>query len=199
MMRAAVLLMLPWHAATLSIIHGAGYSTRAARRPLIRLSAAPPSEAPARVVLEPDYRLAKGLAGGSIGFTLGIPFVGALVGLPLGALAAFLASRTQTVRFVFDTDALEVMASGGGGGELRESAPNFAVGGRNRWGYADIVEWAMYPSPESPVLVYFRENQTTTAGQGHLFPVLFSPERLRQLMEERVGGERRITGPPRLN
>ena len=194
MMRTVILLMLPWHAATLS--HGpAGHSACAPRQPLIRLCAA---EAPSRIVLEPDYRLATGVAGGSVGLTLGVPFVGALAGLPLGALAAFLASRTQAVRFVFDTDGLEVMANGGEG-ELQESAANFAVGGRNRWGYAAIEEWAMYPSPESPVLVYFRETQTRPEGQGHLFPVLFSPETLRQLMEERVGGERRITGPPRLS
>ena len=147
--------------------------------------------------LEPDYKLAGGLAGAGGLLTLGTPFgIGAPVGLPLGALAAFLATRTQKVRFVFDPDALEVMIDKGDG--LSETAENFAVGGKNRWSYESIEEWACYPSLENPVLVYFRENQTRSSGQGHLFPVLFDAEQLRQLMAERVGEARLVTGPPRL-
>ena len=64
--------------------------------------------------------------------------------------------------------------------------------------YKSIEERACYPSLENPVLVYFRENQTSSSGQGHLFPVLFDAEQLRQLMAERVGEARLVTGPPRL-
>ena len=149
-----------------------------------------------RVTLEPDYRLAAGVAGGAGLVALGVPFLGAIAGLPGLGLAAFLATRTSAVRFVFDPDALEVMAAKDG--NVWPSGNNFAVGGRNRWEYEAITEWAMYPSPEAPVLVYFREVQTRPEGQGHLFPVLASPSRLREQLEERVGGERRITGPPRL-
>ena len=117
--------------------------------------------------------------------------------MPLGALGAFLATRTQSVRFVFDTDALEIMSKGAEG-TLQSSRDNFAVGGRNRWTYSAITEWAMYPTPELPVLVYFRETQTKADGQGHLFPVLGKPARLKMLMDVRVGSERRTTGPPRL-
>ena len=70
---------------------------------------------------------------------------------------------------------------------MSETAENYAVGGKNRWSYESIEEWACYPSLENPVLVYFRENQTSSSGQGHLFPVLFDAEQLRQLMAERVG------------
>ena len=54
------------------------------------------------------------------------------------------------------------------------------------------------PSPSSPVLVYFRERQTTPEGQGHLFPMLFQPAQLRRLMAERVGEERRVESWPRI-
>ena len=84
-------------------------------------------------------------------------------------------------------------------GQLEDTAPNFAVGGKNRWAYDSIEEWAMYPSPDAPVLVYFRETQTKATGQGHLFPILMDPTRLRQLMSERVGEARRVTGSPKLS
>lgn len=148
-------------------------------------------------VLEPDYRLSTVLAGAAGAVTLGTPFgLGVPLGLPLGALAAFLASRTKAVRFVFDCDSLEVTTDSGDG--VRASGTNFATGTTNRWQYDLIDEWAMYPSVEAPVLVYFRETQTSTAGQGHLFPVLFEPQRLCALMDARVGADRRVTGPPRL-
>ena len=41
--------------------------------------------------------------------------------------------------------------------------------------------------------------ETRAEGQGHLFPILMDPARLRQLMEERVGEARRVSGPPRLS
>ena len=154
------------------------------------------------VVLEPDYRLAATLAGGAGLVTLGTPFgLGVLTGAPLGALAAFLASRTTTVRFVFDADAFEVMSRAEDGSAQPSGRDNFAVGGRNRWEYTSIVEWAMYPSPEAPVLVYFRETQTRGSDgppQGHLFPVIVNPDELRAQLERRVGSDLRTSAPPRL-
>jgi len=176
--------------------NGAAAVTQRTPPPAMCAATATPKPRPS-VTLEPDYRLAAGVAGGAGLVALGVPFVGALASLPGLGLAAFLAARTSAVRFVFDPEALEVMASTEDG-NVRRSGNNFAVGGRNRWEYEAITEWAMYPSPEAPVLVYFREVQTQPEGQGHLFPVLTSPERLRKQLEERVGGERRITGPPQL-
>lgn len=163
--------------------------------PGLHMSGSAGSDTWSRVVLEPDYRIAAGLAAGGTGLTL-LPFVGPKAGLPLGALGAFIAARTQVVRFVFDPDALEIMSDGDDG--LESSGENFAVGGANRWKYSTIEEWAMYPSPEAPILVYFRETQTKPEGQGHLFPVLAAPEKLRAIMDERVGSERRVTGAPNL-
>lgn len=102
------------------------------RAPPPILCASPPPPRP-KVMLEPDYRLAAGLAGSAGLVTFGIPFgLGAAAGLPLGALAALIASRTAAVRVCFDDVALEVMTATADGG-LRESGENFAVGGANRW------------------------------------------------------------------
>lgn len=56
--------------------------------------------------------------------------------MPLALIGAFLASRTQKVRFVFDEEAMEVMTVGSDG-ELELSGENFAVRfGRTRCGCA---------------------------------------------------------------
>jgi hypothetical protein len=62
-------------------------------------------------------------------------------GLPLALIGAFLASRTQKVRFVFDEEAMEVMTVGADGQSLSMERENFAVGGRNRWTYASFTNW----------------------------------------------------------
>ena len=112
-------------------------------------------------------------------------------------MAAHGAAAYQGRHFA-QVDALEVMTATPGAEEVRASGENFAVGGLNRWAYTDIVEWALYPTAEAPALVYFRERQTRPEGQGHLFPVLFSPDALRLELEQRVGSERRVMGAPRL-
>lgn len=149
-----------------------------------------------RVLLEPDYGLSirfAALAGAAslVPGGLGLP-----VALPLGALTALLATRTNVVRFLFDTDAIEILAEEDG--EVGQSGENFVVGGRNRWRYADITEYAFYPSQAFPVLVYFNERATKESGQGHLFPVLAKPEELIQLMAERIGEDKLTTDPPSL-
>jgi uncharacterized protein YciI len=183
----------------ISLVDGGAWYAKTApktRAPPPVLSAMSDSPPPRPcVTLDPDYRLAATLAGL---VTLGVPFgLGVLPGVPLGGLAAFLASRTAAVRFVFDSEALEIMQAGADG-TVKSGRENFAVGGRNRWAYEAITAWAMYPSPEAAVLVYFRERQTRPEGQGHLFPVLCAPADLRRELDERVGGERRVTGPPSL-
>jgi hypothetical protein len=62
-----------------------------------------------------------------VGAGLALPPVGNPgAGVPLALIGAFLASRTQKVRFVFDEEAMEVMTVGGDG-ELALSGENFAV------------------------------------------------------------------------
>ena len=117
--------------------------------------------------------------------------------LPLGALAAFLSSRTRVVRFSFDDEALEILAEASDG-TLGTSGDNFASGRRNRWRYADIVEWSLYPNADSPILVGFREVATSADGQGHLFPVLTDARLLSAMLDERVGAEKRVNSLPRL-
>ena len=149
-----------------------------------------------RIVLPADYRLAQGL-GGAAALTALAPFgLGLPLAVPLGALTALIGSRTRVVRFAFTADALEILAEEAG--ELSSSGDNFAVGGRNRWAYDAITEWAMYPSPDSPILVYFRETATSATGQGHLFPVLTAPDQLKDLLDKRVGADKRVESFPNL-
>ena len=149
-----------------------------------------------RIVLVPDYRLTQGLAGAAALTALAPLGLGLPLAVPLGALTAFIGSRTRSVRFAFDVDALEILAEEAG--ELSSSGDNFAVGGRNRWPYDAITEWAMYPNPESPILVYFRETATAATGQGHLFPVLAAPDQLKELLDTRVGADKRVESLPNL-
>jgi len=149
-----------------------------------------------RVLLEPDYGLSirfAALTGAAFLLPDGLRLP---VALPIGALTALLAARTNVVRFLFDTDAIEVLAEKDG--DVGQSGENFVVGGRNRWRYADITEYGFYPSKEFPVLVYFNERATRESGQGHLFPALAKPEELRRLMAERIGEDKLTTAPPSL-
>ena len=89
------------------------------------------------VVVPPDYRVAGGFFATGVGLSL-TGNQGA--GIPLALIGAFLASRTQKVRFIFDDDAMEVMTVGKDG-ELSTERENFAVGGRNRWAYDTFTNW----------------------------------------------------------
>ena len=144
-----------------------------------------------RVVLPANYRLRNGLGAVGAAAALAPLGLGLPLALPLGALSAFLGSRTDVVRFAFDEDAIEIVDEKGG-----TRPENVAVGGQNRWRYEDIFEWAMYPTPEMPILVYFAETATSGEGQGHLFPVLTDPVQLRALLDERIGAAKRIEGLP---
>ena len=149
------------------------------------------------VVLPTDYRLAQTIGAAAAAAGL-VPFgLGLAAALPLGALAAFLSSRTRVVRFSFDDEALEILAEASDG-TLGTSGDNFASGRRNRWRYADIVEWSLYPNADSPILVGFREVATSADGQGHLFPVLTDARLLSAMLDERVGAEKRVNSLPRL-
>ncbi|EKU23128.1 hypothetical protein NGA_0681310 [Nannochloropsis gaditana CCMP526] len=128
-------------------------------------------------VIAPDYRVAAGFFLGGVGLALP-PLSNPGAGLPLALIGAFLASRTQKVRFVFDEEAMEVMTVGADGQSLSMERENFAVGGRNRWTYASFTNWEFYPSEQVPVLVYFKETQTKPEGQIHFFPVIGNPARL---------------------
>lgn len=65
-------------------------------------------------------------------------------------------------RFVFDEDSFELKnADFGASSEvLLESGENFVVGGANRWRYDTFVNWDFFPNVNTPILVYFKENQT---------------------------------------
>jgi|LauGreStaDraftv2_3_1035109.scaffolds.fasta_scaffold59474_1 hypothetical protein len=135
-------------------------------------------------VIDSNYNVALGFTG------LGVAscFTGnLLVGLPSAALGALLFKQTGRVRFVFDSEAMEVKVNKGNE-ELTNSGENFAVGGRNRWSYKTFTRWGMVPSKEFPVFMYFYETQTDKdKEQFHLFPVIMDGKMLYNAMVEKVG------------
>jgi len=161
-----------------------------------RLLAGSSSSASDVTILPGDYKLSAGI------FFLVLVLAQLHLWIPsllFGVIAAFLARQTSRVRFVFDKDALEVMifkdpVSGKREedgeqmtlADLTDSGENFAVGGQNRWNYDTFYNWEMYPSPENPILVYFKETQTKPEGQIHFFPVLFDGQKLRDVMEQKI-------------
>jgi len=90
-------------------------------------------------IIAPDYRVAAGFFLAGVGLAVP-PLSNPGAGVPLAVIGAFLASRTQKVRFVFDEEAMEVMTVGEDG-ELSMERENFAVGGRNRWAYNTFTNW----------------------------------------------------------
>jgi len=135
-----------------------------------------------KVVISPDYKLAGGFfTMGALASSLGDNIV---VGAPLLLIGAFLGLQTSRVRFEFDNEALEVKLEKSDG-ELVDSGENFKVGGQNRWKYSTFTHWQFYPSEELPILVYFKETQTSPEGQIHFFPVIMDGKALRDTMVEK--------------
>ena len=92
-------------------------------------------------------------------------------GLPLLVFGAFLVLQTFRTRFVYDDAAFEVTKRNLDGRALETD--NFAVGGRSRWRYGDIVGYRFLPHRRAPALLYFTETKTTKSPpQMHLCPVL---------------------------
>ena len=139
------------------------------------------------------------VAGGFVLSSLGLVFLfhNYIFGVIVGLIGLFIGRQTGKVRFVFDSDSMEILISkttDGSEGEtidnLVKSRDNFAVGGRNRWTYSSFTDWFFIPSRSFPILMYFNENQTNAnAGKGqlHLFPVVMDASVLNDLLVERVG------------
>jgi hypothetical protein len=116
------------------------------------------------------------------------------VGVPLIALSTLLTVQTGRVRFVFDNEALELFVAEKKDDKVNEkeeilktSRDNIVVGGRNRWTYDSFVDWFFIPSKDFPVLVYFKETQTSPDGQIHFFPVIMNGKVLYETMVEKIG------------
>ncbi|KAJ4957765.1 hypothetical protein NE237_024876 [Protea cynaroides] len=138
------------------------------------------------VIPDPDYRIPIvlfGLAGGLVYAD------NLLAAAPIGLLGLLLLVQTTRVRFVFDSEALEVKV----GEQLDESGENVFVGGKNRWKYSTFVNWELW-WPNFPILVYFKETQTKPEGQVHFFPVIFNGKQLYDVMVERAGPSK-TSGP----
>ncbi|GAB4814022.1 hypothetical protein N2152v2_001068 [Parachlorella kessleri] len=167
-----------------SLARPGAYRTRAGRLFQQLFKSKPePKKVRETVIPKPSYTLPTallGIAGAS--HLANVDAVSWLAGI-LGAFLAFQASRVQ---FVFDDEALEVVV-----GKQQEETENAFVGGANRWRYDTFVNWEFW-WPGFPVLVYFKETQTTEkdGGQIHFFPVLFDGKQLYDVMVERCGSSK---------
>lgn len=112
-----------------------------------------------------------------------------IAGIPFGLLGLLLIIQTGKVRFVFDKEAMEVFVAKKDekGEEMNASRENFVVGGKNRWKYSTFTNWFFIPSKNFPILMYFKENQTSPEGQVHLFPVIMDGKVLYDTLMEKVG------------
>lgn len=105
-----------------------------------------------------------------------------------GILGAFLTIQTSRVRFVFNftENTMEVLIGSSQSGSLTSSGENAFVGGENKWSLETVVNWDFWWKA-FPVLVYFKETQTSEKGQIHFFPCLMDGQRMYELLESGTG------------
>ena len=134
-----------------------------------------------------NYNVAVGSAATSAALIFGAHNI--IAGIPFGLLGLLLFIQTGKVRFVFDGEAMEVFVAKKGekGEDINASRENFVVGGKNRWKYNTFTDWFFIPSKNFPILMYFKENQTSAEGQIHLFPVIMDGKVLYNQLMEKVG------------
>eukprot|EP00640_Fibrocapsa_japonica_P007543 CAMPEP_0113940324 /NCGR_PEP_ID=MMETSP1339-20121228/6485_1 /TAXON_ID=94617 /ORGANISM="Fibrocapsa japonica" /LENGTH=151 /DNA_ID=CAMNT_0000944121 /DNA_START=166 /DNA_END=621 /DNA_ORIENTATION=- /assembly_acc=CAM_ASM_000762 len=145
------------------------------------MSATPDGVEPGSTIISPDFRIPLALIG--IGVGLAVPGENIFAGIPITLIGAALTFQTTRLRFVFDSKALELKYATKDG--LVNSGENFKVGGANRWDYDTFTNWVFYPSPSFPILVYFKETQTSPEGQIHFFPVIADGKKLYETMVEK--------------
>lgn len=153
------------------------------------------------VVIDPDYNIALAFAG--VGVLIVLLTQGSIYGAVQGGItllfASFLAVQASRIRFVFDETSFELKNTGGISSNddqenLSSSGENFVVGGENRWAYDSFVNYDFFPSRGLPILVYFKENQTSEekwkegpggldkkgGGQLHFFPAIANVDQLKK-------------------
>ena len=138
-----------------------------------------------KTVPKPCYNLGLGTMAISAGLTASGNVGGGVVMALFGGLFTVQAGR---VRFEFDDEALEVkIDTGNKEDELMSSGENLVVGGANRWDYDTVTDWFFIPSKDFPVLIYFKETQTSPDGQVHFFPVISNGAELYDVMMSKIG------------
>jgi Protein of unknown function (DUF3119) len=139
------------------------------------------------VAIPSSYNVAGGFLATAA--TAGFGFDNWWAGVPIGLIGLLLLVQTGRVRFVFDKEAMEVFVERKNEkGEVEQgSRENFVVGGKNRWKYSTFTDWFFIPSKDFPILMYFKENQTSPEGQVHLFPVIMDGKMLYETLMEKVG------------
>ncbi|KAL9190216.1 hypothetical protein ACHAXT_007427 [Thalassiosira profunda] len=139
------------------------------------------------VVVDADYTLAAAFAAVGVSIVALNQGVAAIVGGGfVTLLASLFAVQATRLRFVFDNDSFELKAvEAVNSDDLTDSGENIIVGGANRWRYDTFVNYDFFPSLAFPILVYFKETQTTEDGQIHFFPAIANVKQLDEQFELR--------------
>ena len=140
-----------------------------------------------KLTIPKNYNVAIGSIATSAALIFGAHNI--IAGIPFVLLSLLLFIQAGKVRFVFDDEALEIfVARKNDQGEVENaSRENYVVGGKNRWKYSTFTDWYFIPSKSFPILMYFKENQTSAEGQVHLFPVIMDGKMLYETMMKKVG------------
>jgi len=160
------------------------------------------------VIIDPDFRVA--LLFLAIGGVLDlIPYIQLTLGPLVTLLGLLFLVQTFRLRFIFDKTAFELATVQSlDGKEIGSPGENIVVGGANRWDTKTIFNYDFFPSgwidgPIGPILVYFKEDQTSESmwndgpgklandpekikagiarpGQVHFFPAVANAAQLRE-------------------
>lgn len=118
---------------------------------------------------------------------------------------AFLADRAMRLRVVFGENRLTIknLYDAKTGNKLSENEmterENYVLSGADGWKYEHFINWEFFPSVYMPVLVYFKEDQTTPAkwnvgpgaydwrnnGMVHFFPAFGNSFQIKREFEKR--------------
>lgn len=144
------------------------------------------------------------LFGGTVALGLAMSLVGAQynsivgvlsedIGVIIVILSIWFGYQTYTYRFLFRDNKFSLVSNDG-----YSVDKNIIVGGDSSWAYSSIVNWALLPNDEFPILLYFRENQTPVDkraavpieidkldGQVHFLSSIANVNQLKQNFESR--------------
>ncbi|GMI20023.1 hypothetical protein TeGR_g14574 [Tetraparma gracilis] len=139
------------------------------------------------------------LAAGTYAFFLLLLPAAYPLSLPFLLLSLLFAVQAKRLRFVFTAGGSFDLSPVSLSGALLPPSGNVVVGGANSWPTSSFVNYAFFPSPSFPVLVYFKETATPRerwgdgpgaldevgGGQIHFFPAIADVEVMKEEFERR--------------
>ena len=157
----------------------------------------PPPPIPTTTIIKPDFRLCSlfSLVGLDILITPILAnseryniLLNGGPGFLLLSFGVFLGFQARRVRFVFDETTMSLRNKQDPFDDLdpdyetvamfESSGENIVVGGVNSWSYSSFTNWDFFPNVNYPILIYFKENLTSPAGQQHFFPAICNAKQI---------------------